>query len=172
MQIIKTDRRFSVRRRLRGMGSAERPGTRVCRRTEQQKTEQIGDIFDQSCPVEMYRQRRAPSAGDISFFSPKNSIRNPQAGLLTQHHRRRQSSRLVPVTYCMQLRFTAAVLSETFTPFPFHPRPKARTPADSRVFCFHVHYSIVFPLCKDRNGGCAGREGLKSGSLSVQARAG
>ena len=65
--------------------------------------------------------RRVRAAWHISFFSPKNSIRNSQAGLLTQHPRPAQSSRLSPMTSCARLRFTAAVLSEIRTPFPFHP---------------------------------------------------
>ena len=85
--------------------------------------------------------RRMADAGPISFFSPKNLIRNSQAGLLTQHHRPAQSSRLSPMTSCARLRFTAAVLSETLTPFPFHPR-------DARGHLQTPMYSVFKPVVR------------------------
>ena len=92
--------------------------------------------------------RRIRAAWHISFSRPKNSIRNSQAGLLTQHQRPARSSQLSPMTSCARLRFTAAVLSEILTPFPFHPRDARghlRTPMYS---VFRSHYNTDFHLCK------------------------
>ena len=66
----------------------------------------------------------------ISFLSPKNSIRGLRAGLLTRDHRPARPSRRRPVALRAALPLTAAVLSEIFTPFPFHPC-NAWAPADA-----------------------------------------
>ena len=92
-------------------------------------------------------QRR--TLGNISFLRPKKPILAPQAGLLTQRHRRQAPSRHAGQWFRLRLRITAAVLSGIRTPFPFHPRPGPSTDADTCEYP-DIHFSSPYHTITDR----------------------